>query len=59
MSFEQWYAQNMHKGTREELKAGWDACRVEALKVLHQPIQNADLSWDACDSRHIAKVAAL
>ena len=35
---------------------GWNDCKKMILEILSKPIQNADLSWDECDSRYIDKI---
>ena len=35
------------------------ACKKETLKILKQPIQNCDLSWEETDSRFIEKIEKL
>jgi hypothetical protein len=37
----------------------WNACKEEVIKVLHQPIQNCDLSYDTVDDRFIEKIKNL
>ena len=34
----------------------WNACKEQILKILEQPIQNADLSWEEVDQRFIDKI---
>jgi len=38
---------------------GWNNCQKAILEILKQPIQNADLSWEECDSRFIEKIEEL
>ncbi len=40
-------------------QSGWQSAIEEVLKILEQPIQNADLSWDDCDQRFIDKIEKL
>ena len=39
--------------------AGWEACKQEIIKILQQPIQNSDLSWEIVDERFIEKIKNL
>ena len=32
-----------------EFYNGWKSCKESVLKILKQPIQNADLSWEEVD----------
>jgi hypothetical protein len=41
---------------RTAYNKGWYDCRKTILEILSKPIQNADLSWDECDSRYIDKI---
>jgi hypothetical protein len=63
MNFKEWYNSTLaHEHTKEKLFAsehGWDACKKEVLKILKQPIQNCDLSWEETDSRFIEKIEKL
>ena len=42
--------------TRTVYNKGWYDCKKTILEILSKPIQNADLSWDECDSRYINKI---
>lgn len=57
MKFEEWY--NSYKITgldRRTAEQVWDACKQECLKLVQQPIQNCDLSWEEVDKRFIEKL---
>lgn len=43
----------------EKYNKGWQDCKAAILKILKQDLQNADLSWETCDSRFIEKVEKL
>jgi len=57
MKFEEWYNSykitGLDKRTAEQV---WDACKHECLKLVRQPIQNCDLSWEEVDKRFIEKL---
>lgn len=67
--FDKWFKEEMNTNPdsfrqpldthRKDLQNGWEACKQKVLKILRQPRQNADLSWDYCDSRHIEDVEKL
>ena len=70
LKFEKWIQEQnkAHKslygfemlGSRvENIKEGWDACKLEILQTLNNPIQNCDLSWEYCDERFIEKIKNL
>ena len=61
MNYKEWYKTMPGLGMSEEAVAGvaWRACRDEVLKILKQPIQNCDLSWEEIDSRFIEKIEKL
>lgn len=42
-----------------EFAAAWRACKSQVLSVLKNPIENADLSHETCDSRFIDKINQL
>jgi hypothetical protein len=38
---------------------GWMACKEKVLEILNEPLHNADLSQEKCDSRYIDKIKEL
>lgn len=42
-----------------EFSTAWRTCKEQVLKILNNPIQNADLSHESCDSRFLEKISEL